>query len=224
MERIISSLEPLLQPRRIGRMQAVLATRSDHVAFVFERLVDPHNLSAVLRSLDAFSFQDVHLVDPVAGLSRMISTGSERWLSLRRPRSNATCVRGLRRAGYRIFASHVRPGSGTTLGEIDFRRKVALVFGNEHAGVSQEMLDLCDDTFCIPQLGFVESLNLSVAAAICAHHARQAIARLAADGGDAGRFLLTPARRRRIYAGWLRRSVRRAGQVLAALDGPGQHG
>jgi len=216
MEEVIARLEPLLEPRRIRRMQAVLATRSNHVAFVFEQMVDPHNLSAVLRSLDAFSFQDAYLVDPAAGLARGITTGTERWLTLHRPHSNVTCVRALRRAGYRIYASHVAPGRGETLAGLDFRRKLALVFGNEHAGVSAEMLALCDDTFRIEQHGFVESLNLSVAAAICAHHARREIARLSAEPGAGERYLLPPRRRRKIYARWLRRSVRRADLVLAA--------
>ncbi|MFI5400071.1 MAG: TrmH family RNA methyltransferase [SAR324 cluster bacterium] len=61
---VIAKLEPLLLPRRVARMRAVLAARSDHVTFVFERMTDPHNLSAALRSLDAFGFQDAYWIAP----------------------------------------------------------------------------------------------------------------------------------------------------------------
>ena len=68
MERIITRLEPLLTVERVRRMREVLSRRADHVTFVFENMVDPHNLSAVLRSMDALSFQDAHLVTPAERL------------------------------------------------------------------------------------------------------------------------------------------------------------
>lgn len=218
MERIIAGLEPHLTPRRIARMQNVLATRSDHVAFVFERMVDPHNLSAVLRSLDAFSFQDIHLVAPTerVALARGITIGADRWLTLHDHDTPAACARALRQAGYRILAGHVAPERGNSLFGLDFGRRTALVFGSEHTGVGAEWLDLAEGTFHIPMLGFVESLNLSVAAALCAFHARREIQRLAPTDPEPQRFLLPPERRREIYAHWLRRSVKRADQILAA--------
>jgi tRNA (guanosine-2'-O-)-methyltransferase len=218
----IARLEPLVEPRRLERLRAVLATRSDHVVFVFERMVDLHNLSAALRSVDAFSFQDVHLVRPEAEaqVARLIARGAQRWLSLHRHESMAGCIATLHAAGYRVCASHLGAGRAEppeALEALDFGARTALLFGNEHDGVSPETLALSDGTFRIATPGFAESLNLSVAAAICAYRARRAIDRLGMERGDAAPFLLGAARREALYADWLRRSVRRSDDVLAHL-------
>jgi tRNA (guanosine-2'-O-)-methyltransferase len=222
MERAIARLEPLLTEERRRRMQAVLATRSDHVAFVFERMIDPHNLSAALRSLDAFSFQDVHLVQPGERLgldapevSRGITIGTERWLSLHPAPDLAACVQGLHAAGYTVLAGHPDAPDAVALTALDFSRRTALVFGNEHLGVSAEALALADGTFRIEMQGFAQSLNLSVAVAVSAHQARQAIARLAATDPQPERFGLDAGRRRALYAQWLRQSVKHAERILA---------
>jgi len=216
MGRLAETIEPLLTGRRVRRMKAVLASRSDHVAFVFERMVDPHNLSAALRSLDAFSFQDAHLIQPseALGLSRGITIGSERWLSLHRHEDTASCLEALKGAGYRVYASEVAGEGALHLEEIDLRCRAALVFGNEHAGVSEEVLALADERFRIEMLGFGESLNLSVAVAISAFHARATLARLMSEDKDPERYLLPPERREAIYAQWLRQSVKRPEVVL----------
>ena len=242
MERTIACLEPLLTEARRTRMQAVLASRSDHVAFVFERMIDPHNLSAALRSLDAFSFQDVYLVQPGerlawrrrcdattadsaddpgaacderGALARGISIGADRWLSLHEAPSSLECLAELRAAGYVVLASHLGPAA-QPLPALDFSRRTALVFGNEHGGVSAEVLARADGAFRIDMLGFAQSLNLSVAVAISAYQARQALTRLAAQDARPERFALPAQRRRALYADWLRGSVRNAERILAA--------
>ena len=221
MERIITRLEPLLTEERVRRMREVLHRRSDHVSFVFENMVDPHNLSAALRSMDAFSFQDAHLITPGERLefSRGITIGAERWLTLHHHASTPACMAALKDAGYRIYASLVDADKGTALEEIDFSRRTALVFGNEHAGVSAEVVELADDTFHIPMMGFVESLNLSVAAAVSGFHARGALDALMAEAEDKGAFLLPEERRQAIYVEWLRRSIKKADKIIAELEG-----
>jgi len=216
-DRIIELLEPLLTSRRLERMGQVLDSRSDQAAFVFEAMTDPHNLSAALRSLDAFSFQDAWLISPGErlGLSRGITIGSERWLTLHRPPGVAECFAELRGRGYAIYASHLGEGETVGLHELDFSRRTALVFGNEHAGVSGEVLELADASFRIEMHGFVESLNLSVAVAVSAHHARTELNRLEDRAGSPGLYALAPERRRELYAHWLRGSVRRAEKILA---------
>ena len=212
---VIAKLEPLLLPRRVARMRAVLAGRSDHVAFVFERMTDPHNLSAALRSLDAFGFQQAHWIapDPELGLSRLITRGTDRWLTLVQHADTATCFAALRAAGYRVLGSEVTPSS-PPLDTLDLSGRTAFVFGNEHAGVTAETLALADGRFHIAMHGFAESLNLSVACAITAFHCRQALERLAAAFGDPGRYALPPGRAKALYAEWLTQSVRRADVVL----------
>ena len=215
-EQIIAALETHLLPRRIARMKEVLSTRSDRVAFVFERMVDPHNLSAVLRTMDAFSFQEAHLIAPLdkLGLSKGITSGAERWLTLNQHEDTVTCLKIIRSQGFQIIASHVAPGRGITLAEIDFSRPVALVFGNEHAGVGEEVLALADQTFHVPMRGMVESFNLSVAAAICAAHARQALETNEPMAPSPEGFLLPREKALAIYALWLQCSVRRSEKIL----------
>lgn len=235
-EQIIARLEPLLTAARVRRLQSVLAERSDHVAFVFEHMIDPHNLSAALRSLDAFSFQDVHLVRPGdrlafgegdepegpetgcdddSGLSRGITIGADRWLSVHRAPDTPSCLDGLKQAGYTVVASHLDDASAVALEELPLTRRTALVFGNEHLGVSKEVLAHADGTFRIPMHGFVQSLNLSVSVAICAYHARRALQRLEDEGALPGGFGLSAARRQALYAEWLRLSVKSAERILA---------
>ena len=228
---VIATLEPLLLPRRIARMRSVLATRSDHVCFVFERMTDPHNLSAALRSLDAFGFQDAHWIAPAAelGLSHLITRGTERWLTLSEHADTAACFAALRALGYRILGSEVPLRSGGSsqaqeaeartpasppLDSLDLRPRTAFVFGSEHAGVRPETLALADGRFHIPMVGFAESLNLSVACAITAYHARRELTRLETVSGDPAAYGLPEARRRALYAEWLRQSVRSADKVL----------
>ena len=217
LQGVVETLEPHLLPRRVERMRNVLATRSDRVAFVFERMVDPHNLSAVLRSMDAFSFQEAHLIAPQEklGLSKGITSGAERWLTLHQHVDTPQGLSHLRTAGYQILASHVAPGEGITLEDIDFSQPVALVFGNEHAGVGKEVLELADGMFHIPMRGMVESFNLSVAAAICAAHARSVLEKKEVSAPHPDGFLLSEEKSLEIYAHWLKGSVRRAEQILA---------
>lgn len=226
-EAVVARLAPLVTPERLERMRSVLAGRSGHVAFVFERMIDPHNFSAALRSLDAFGFQDVHLVQPGdrLDLSRNISIGADRWLSLHQPVDSAACVAGLHAQGYRVLASHVVPHAETPdLTELDFSEPVALVFGNEHAGVGAELLDLADGRFRIGMRGFVESLNLSVSVAVSAWQVRQELSRLQAAAlqrgapEDAARYGLPPARQEALLAQWLRRSFRYSDAILAGMD------
>jgi tRNA (guanosine-2'-O-)-methyltransferase len=220
-EQVIARLEPMVLPRRAERMQRVLASRSAHVTFVFEDLVDPHNLSAALRSLEAFSFQDVHLVNPAARIefARKVTSGSERWLSIHDHDSLLRCVEELEAQGFRVLASHLdandREGRPPVpLTEIDWTQPTALIFGNEHAGVTEQALALAHGTFRIDIRGFVESLNLSVAAAISAFQARCAIDRMTKDSEDPARFALTPERQKALYADWLRLTVKNAERIL----------
>jgi tRNA (guanosine-2'-O-)-methyltransferase len=129
-------------------------------------LIDPHNISAVLRSADAFGVQRVHLIarpEPFVAAPR-IARGADRWLDVKRHASPEACVKVLRERGHRIFVADV---DGALRPE-DLARepKPAIVFGNEHAGVSPELRALADSTYAIPMHGFVQSLNVSVAAAI----------------------------------------------------------
>lgn len=224
--RVIETLEPLVTPQRARRLRQVLAARSEQVAFVFERMIDPHNFSAALRTLDAFSFQSVHQVHPGErlGFSRGITIGAERWLTLETAADTESCFAELRSRGYRILASDLRAETPVELADIDFAAPTALVFGNEHLGVSEEVRRLADGSFRIAMHGFSQSFNLSVSVALCAFRARQELDRLAGQGDPPGNFALSEARRLALHAQWLKQSVRNADAILAGETPPPRPG
>ena len=163
---ILAALEPLLTDERRQRITSVISARSLAVAPVLDGLIDPHNVSAVLRSADAFGIQEVHVISRGENClaSPRVAQGSERWVDVVEHRSAADCVDALRRRGHRVYVAamngDLRPEA------LADEPKPAIVFGNERDGVSQELYDLADGTYTIPMQGFVQSLNVSVAAAI----------------------------------------------------------
>jgi tRNA (guanosine-2'-O-)-methyltransferase len=201
---ILAALEPLLTEERRTRIDQVVAARSTAVTAVLDGLVDSHNVSAVLRSADAFGVQRVHVIqgtEPFLATTR-IALGADRWVDVIRHATSAACVRALRERGHRIFVASME---GAVAPEaLAHEPRVAIVFGNEHSGVSQELRDLADGTYAIPMCGFVQSLNVSVAAAISL---------FAATRGRPGD--LEPAEARALRARFVWKSVPQADAIVA---------
>jgi tRNA (guanosine-2'-O-)-methyltransferase len=157
-----------LVPDRKARIDEVVANRTRTLTVVMEAFCDPQNVNAVLRTCEAFGVQELHAVEgPMKPWDRnkKISQNADKWLDVHRWRSTAECLAHLRADGFAIYVTHLGPGS-RALGELSFAGKVALVFGNESRGVSDEAVALADATYAIPMRGFVQSFNVSVAAAI----------------------------------------------------------
>jgi len=157
-----------LVPARKARIDQVVAQRTRTLAVVMEALCDPQNVNAVLRTCEAFGVQDVHVVEGVMkpyDRNKKVSQNADKWLDVHRWRDTRACLEHLRADGFKVYATHLGPGA-RPLSELSFGGRVALVFGNEHRGVSDQALALCDARYAIPMLGFVQSLNVSVAAAI----------------------------------------------------------
>jgi tRNA (guanosine-2'-O-)-methyltransferase len=153
---------------RKARIDDVVAGRTRTLTVVMEAFCDPQNVNAVLRTCEAFGIQDLHAIEgPMKPLDRnkKISQNADKWLDVHRWDSTGACLSALRAEGFAVYATHLGEGS-RPLGELSFAGKVALVFGNEHRGVSAEALALADASYAIPMRGFVQSLNVSVAAAI----------------------------------------------------------
>lgn len=207
-ELVIEALSPLVTAERLQRITDVVRARTDDLVLVLDRISDPHNSSAVLRSADAFGLQTVHVIVGEHGFkaSRGVSKGTQRWLDVIRYQSAEACARRLKREGYSIYVAAM--GGNTQLESLRTMGRLAVVFGNEHRGVSHEMHGLADGTFSIPMRGFVESLNISVAAAIT----MQTLAR----GGRRG---LPEARQRALEARFLMNSVKNADQVIREFCG-----
>jgi tRNA (guanosine-2'-O-)-methyltransferase len=157
-----------LVPERKARIDEVVASRTRTLTVVMEAFCDPQNVNAVLRTCEAFGIQELHAVEgPMKPWDRnkKISQNADKWLDVRRWSSTSECLAQLRNEGFAIYATRLGDGA-RDLGELSFAGKVALVFGNESRGVSREALALADASFAIPMRGFVQSLNVSVAAAI----------------------------------------------------------
>jgi tRNA (guanosine-2'-O-)-methyltransferase len=158
----------ILVPERKARIDAVVANRTRTLTVVMEAFADPQNVNAVLRTCEAFGIQQLHVVEgPMKPYDRnkKISQNADKWLDVTRWRSSRECLEHLRAEGFAIYVTHLGDGS-TSLGSLSFAGKVALVFGNEHRGVSEEARALADASYAIPMCGFVQSLNVSVAAAV----------------------------------------------------------
>ena len=153
--------------RRPARMRIVAGRRLAGLAVVLDGVHDPHNISAVLRSCDAFGVQRIHLIgDPKTLLpNREITRGCEKWLTLRFHSDAAACAEVLRAEGFSLWAA-VPDRAARPLGEMDCSGKVALLFGNEKDGVSDALAAAADGAYFIPMAGFSQSLNVSVAAGV----------------------------------------------------------
>ena len=164
----LAEVGELLLPERKARIDEVVANRTRTLTVVMEAFCDPQNVNAVLRTCEAFGVQDIHVVEgPLKRYDRnkKISQNTDKWLDVHRWKQTGECLEALKNQGFRIFATHVSDGA-RGLAELSFKEPVALVFGNEHRGVSDEALALADEQFLIPTVGFVQSLNVSVAVAI----------------------------------------------------------
>ncbi len=174
-----------LLPERKARIDWVVARRTRTLTVVMEAFCDPQNVNAVLRTCDAFGVQEVHVVEGLMkpwDRNKKISQNADKWLDVVRWKSTAECLDALRARGFAICATDLGPES-RPLGELPLGPPVALVFGNESRGVSPDALSRADVRFAIPMLGFVQSLNVSVAVAVTLAHA---VSRREAERGAHG--------------------------------------
>jgi tRNA (guanosine-2'-O-)-methyltransferase len=202
-----------LLPERKARIDAVVAQRTRTLTVVMEAFADPQNTSAVLRSAESFGVQEVHVVEgPQKRYDRnkKISQNADKWLEVVRWKDTGSCLAALKARGFRIYATHLGDGAGELAG-LSFAEPVALVFGNEHAGVSAEARRLADRCFAIPMRGFSQSFNVSVAAAICL---ARAVERRELERGRHGD--LTPAEAEALRSRFYALSVKQRARIARA--------
>lgn len=188
-------------PERIAKVERVLAHRQADLRVVLEGVTLAHNASAVMRTCDAAGVLWLDLIRPNAEALRpnkAISTRADKWLEIAVHPTPADCLKPLKAAGYEILATHLRPDA-VPYTAIDFARPVAIVFGSEAEGITEECLALADRAVRIPMFGMVQSLNLSVSVGIMLHEAlRQREAK-----GYADRAKLPPGEFERLRKNWL---------------------
>lgn len=159
--------------RRLNKIAAAVKARQFSLHVVLENIHDPHNVSAILRSCDAVGVPRVALlynVEPFPKLSRVVSASANKWIEKEKFKTTEECFGKLRSEGYKIYASALNE-KAVDLHSIDFTQKISVVLGNEHRGVSEEVLEQADEVFYIPMYGMVQSLNVSVASAVILYEA-----------------------------------------------------
>jgi len=158
-----------ISPERAAKLGRALAQRQPTLTVVFENVHDPHNVSAVIRSCDAVGVLEAHGVyhgkQTFPTLGEKSSASARKWVDVTLHSAIEPCYAHLRQQGFAIYTTHM-DSSAVSLYELDLTKPVALVFGNEHAGVSNEARALADRNFLIPMMGVVQSLNISVACAV----------------------------------------------------------
>ena len=163
-----------MTPERYQRLMQVLNKRQNNLAVVLENVFDPHNISAVMRSCDAVGIQDVYVLNSKIARHKKwgakSSSSAAKWLTVHQFTDADTCITEIRRKYGKILTTHLS-GDATDIYDMDLTQSVALVFGNEHAGVSDEIRALSDGNFIIPQVGIIKSLNISVACAVTIYEA-----------------------------------------------------
>ena len=163
-----------MTPERTERLNTVLSKRQPGITVVLENVSDPHNISAVMRTCDAIGIQDIYVLNTVISNHKKWGTKSSssaaKWLTIHQFTDVKTCFEALRKNYKKIYTTHLS-SDAVDLYDLDFSESVALVFGNEHSGVSDELIGLCDGNFIIPQVGIIKSLNVSVACAVTLYEA-----------------------------------------------------
>ncbi len=163
-----------MTPERTEKLLRVLNNRQSNLTVVMENVQDPHNISAVLRTCDAGGIQDIYILNTKIPRHHKFgaksSSSASKWLSIHHFENEVDCFAELRKQYSTILTTHLS-SDAVGLYEIDFTKSIALVFGNEHSGVSDEVRALADGNFIIPQMGIIQSLNISVACAVSIYEA-----------------------------------------------------
>lgn len=163
-----------MTPEREERLKNVLDKRQNDLTVVLENVFDPHNISAVMRTCDAVGIQDVYVLNTKINRHKKwgarSSSSASKWLTIHQYDDAIECFSELKKKYPLILATHLG-SSAVSLYAINFTMPVALVFGNEHDGVSEEIRSFADGNFIIPQVGMIRSLNISVACAVSLYEA-----------------------------------------------------
>jgi tRNA (guanosine-2'-O-)-methyltransferase len=163
-----------MTPERFTRLNGVLNKRQPDLTVVLENVFDPHNVSAVMRTCDAVGIQDVFILNnripPHKKWGYRSSSTAAEWLTIHQFTDAGECFDELRKRFKKIYTTHLSEDAKDIF-SLDLTMPVALIFGNERFGVSDDIRMLADGDFIIPQVGIIKSLNISVACAVTLYEA-----------------------------------------------------
>lgn len=206
--KLITYLEQFVSERRRDLFKQVLEQRTRHFTVAIEDIYQSHNASAVVRSCDVFGVQDIHIIENkyTFNTSKQVAKGAQKWLDFEYYRERNTnntlkCIENLRTKGYQIVATTPHNDS-CYLQDFDVIKKSAFFFGVEKAGLSKDVLLNADVNLKIPMVGFTESLNISVAAAIILQNTTEKLKR------SSKKWQLTTHEKDVEYLKWLEKSIK----------------
>lgn len=210
--KLLTYLEGFVTDKRKKLFRNILQDRTRHFTVVLEDIYQQHNASAVIRSCDIFGIQDVHVIENKykSKVSKNIAKGSQKWLSFHNYKEDTNntleCLNSLKSKGYQIIATTPHNNS-CSLHDFDISKKSAFVFGVEKTGVSDLVMNNADKILRIPMVGFTESLNISVAAAIILENLSHQLRNSALD------WTLTVEEQQILYTSWIEKTIKNVDEI-----------
>jgi tRNA (guanosine-2'-O-)-methyltransferase len=176
-EKILAEFYDIISENKKEMFDRIASERTKHITVAIENVYQEHNASAVLRSCDCFGLQEMHVIekDNQYKVQRDIALGAGRWVDMfnynQGTQVTKDCIDKLKSKGYTIVAT--TPHTENTIYDLDLSKPIALVFGTERRGISEEVEKMADTFVKIPMYGFTESFNISVSVAIILNTLRQ---------------------------------------------------
>lgn len=216
--RVEAALGEFITDQRRDRIESVLAGRTTGIATVVEGSINTGNVSAIMRTAEAFGFLPFHVIRTESKFknSARSSQGSDKWLDLHLWDSSVECIAFLKKTDYQIVATSLDERA-TPISTVDFSRRSAIIVGNEADGISNTVLKAADVVCQIPMSGFVESFNVSVAAALCLYHAQLSQSRKDGTGNVGSVHSLTAEELQMWRIRYYYRSVRRSDDIIERM-------
>jgi len=201
-KRLVDYLSQYTTQNKRDKINNLIVDRTRYVTVVMEDVFQPHNASAVVRSTECFGMQDIHIIEKrnIFSPNNSIAKGSAKWMNFYKYKDTTSCFKALKDKGYKIVATTPHERS-FLVHQLPIQDKIALVFGTESTGLTQEAMELADEYVTIPMYGFTESFNVSVSVSICLYDITQ---RLRASHID---WQLTEEQKIDIQLDWLRNIV-----------------
>jgi len=210
---LVQYLKTFVVEKRRELFEEKIRQRTKHITVVLENIFQGRNISASIRSADCFGIQDVHIIenDNIFNDDSEVSMGAEKWITITRhnqqKHNSIDTIKELKAEGYQIIATTPH-NTDCNLFDIDVRKqKVALIFGSEVRGCSDQTLALADKRMKIPMYGFTESFNISVSVSLCLQHLTYKLRKADSD------WKMTKNQQDKVMLQWLRNSIKASVEI-----------
>ena len=208
--KLLEYLKSFLTPQRQSRIEAVLSQRTRHFCVAVEDVYQLHNTSAVMRSCDVFGVQNLHVIEErnLKRIDREIAMGAQKWVDVHRHHKVEDCISELKKQEYQIVATTPH-SNDVLLSDFDITKKSCFFFGRETEGLTETVLQQADCFLKIPMVGFTESLNISVSAAIVLQSVTSKLRNSAIN------WQLSQEEINKQYLKWIKKSVKDYDKIVA---------